>query len=314
MRSVSTRLRLGLLAGSTALTAFVSVGTATAAGGPVSLNGSWAPFSRCPVDAPAMLAADGQNDTALCVSSHSANGSIKLGNSVVPTGASDLQLGVITHPDGSSTLVSPAGGALVADSAQLPGGLLGLMCPSNVPVVSGICKQITDNTLNRVTATIESVNNPSGFTLLAGATTGKPIVTLPVRIHLQNPFLGDKCYIGTSSDPILLRPQNLTAPTPGTEAFDADGTADPDGALGRINLVGANQGDSSYAVPGASGCGLDLLNWAVNLKTALPSPSGRNSVTLNSAATYVATLNDPGSVAPGEGKALSDAWHSAVRP
>lgn len=107
MRSVSTRLRLGLLAGSTALTAFVSVGTATAAGGPVSLNGSWAPFSRCPVDAPAMLAADGQNDTALCVSSHSANGSIKLGNSVVPTGASDLQLGVITHPDGSSTLVSP---------------------------------------------------------------------------------------------------------------------------------------------------------------------------------------------------------------
>ncbi|MEU3654106.1 hypothetical protein AB0E67_14980 [Streptomyces sp. NPDC032161] len=310
MRSGSRRARLGLLASFTALAAFASVGSATAATG---LNGHWAPFTRCPVDAPAMLAADGLNDTAVCVSSHSASGSIKLGSTTVPVGASDLQVGVVTHPGGGSTVVSPAGGALVADSAQIPGGLLGLMCPSDIPVISGICNQITNSTLNRVTATIESVGNPSDFQLLAGVTTGKPIITLPVRIHLQNPFLGDACYIGSASKPILLRPQNLTRPTPGTQQFAGDGTPDPAGVMGRISLIGANQTDTTYAVPGASGCGLGLLDWAVNLKTGLPSASGDNNVVLNNAQTYVATINDPSSAAPDAGKLMSRYWHSAAR-
>ncbi|MCX4553827.1 hypothetical protein OG204_31995 [Streptomyces sp. NBC_01387] len=313
MRSASTRVRVGLLATSTALASFISVGTATAAGAPTELNGSWASFTRCPVDDPTMLAADGQDNTALCVSSHSAGGSIKLGSSVVPTGASDLQLGVVTHANGTSTLVSPAGGALVADPAQLPGGLLGLMCPSGIPVVSSICQQITDSTLNKVTATIQSVNSPSDFQLLAGTTTGKPIVSLPVRIHLENPFLGSNCYIGSASNPIVLRPQNLTRPTAGAEQFAGDGTPDPAGPLGRINLVGADQGDSTYSVPGANGCGAGLLDWAVNLKTGLPSASGNNSVVLNNASTYVATVNDPSAVAPDEGKVLAQYWHSAVK-
>jgi hypothetical protein len=311
MRPVSNRARrLGALGAFTALSTVMAMGTATAQ---TQLNGTWASFTRCPVDNPTMLAADGMTDTALCVSSHSASGVIKLGNTTVPTGASDLQIGVVTHPEGGSTLVSPAGGALIADSATLPGGLLGLMCPSNVPVVSGVCKSITSASLNKVTATIESVNSPSDFQLLAGTTTGVPIVTLPVRIHLQNPLLGDKCYIGSSSNPIVLRPQNVTLPEVGTEAFDANGTPNPDGVMGRINLVGANQGDSTFAVPGASGCGLGLLDWAVNLKTALPAASGKNSLTLNSAATYAATINDPSSVAPNQGKALSQYWHSAAK-
>ncbi|MER5849475.1 hypothetical protein ABT126_21055 [Streptomyces sp. NPDC002012] len=310
MRSGSNRARVGLLASFTALAAFASMGSATAA---TSLNGNWAPFTRCPVDAPAMLAADGATDTAVCVSSHSASGSIKLGNTVVPVGASDLQVGVVTHPGGGATVVSPPGGALVADSAQIPGGLLGLMCPSDIPVITGICNQLTDNTLNRVTATIESVNSPSGFQLLAGTTTGKPIITLPVRIHLENPFLGNSCYIGSASDPVLLRPQNLTRPAISTQQFAGDGTTDATGPMGRISLVGANQTDTTYAVPGASGCGLGLLNWAVNLKTGLPSVSGNNSVVLNNAQTYVATINNPGSVAPDAGKLLSQYWHSAAQ-
>ncbi|WP_392674104.1 hypothetical protein [Streptomyces sp. LN785] len=310
MRSGSNRARAGLLASFTALAAFASVGSATAA---TNLNGNWAPFTRCPVDAPAMLAADGATDTAVCVSSHSASGSIKLGNTVVPVGASDLQVGVVTHPGGGATVVSPPGGALVADSAQIPGGLLGLMCPSDIPVITGICNQLTDVSLNRVTATIESVNDPSDFQLLAGTTTGKPIITLPVRIHLENPLLGDKCYIGSASDPVLLRPQNLTRPVIGTQQFEGDGTTGAAGPMGRIDLVGADQTDTAYTVPGAGGCGLNLLNWAVNLKTGLPSASGNNNVTLDDARTYVATINDPGSVAPDAGKLLSQYWHSAVR-
>ncbi|WP_405900924.1 hypothetical protein OG242_28770 [Streptomyces sp. NBC_00727] len=308
----SNRVRVGLLASFTALAAVASTGSATAA--TTTLNGSWAPFSRCPVDDPAMLAADGATDTAICVSSHSTSGSIKLGNTEVPVGASDLQVGVVNHPGGTSTVISPGDGALIADSAKVPGGLLGLMCPNDIPVVTGICKTLTDVNLNRVTATIESVNAPTGFQLVAGTTTGKPILTLPVRIHLENPLLGDKCYIGSSSNPILLKPQNLTQPAISSEKFAGDGTPDTAGQMNRLNLLGATQTDTTYAVPGTSGCGLlGSLNWAVNLKTGLPSAAGNNNVTLNEAQTYVATMNKPRDQAPNAGKLLAQYWHSAVR-
>ncbi|MFF8745149.1 hypothetical protein [Streptomyces californicus] len=311
MRSVSNRTRVGLLAALTAFGAVLSTGSATAA---TQLNGDWAPFDRCPVDAPAMLAADGINTIATCVSSSSASGSITLGKSHVPTGNTDLQLGVIQRPDGTTSLVAPPEGALTADPAEIPGGLLGLMCPSGIPVVSGICRQLTDNNLNRVTATIEPAGAPRDFNMAAAFSTGEPILTIPVRIHLKNPFLGDKCYIGTTAEPVLLKPENATAPTLSLQRFSADGTPnDDEGEMGRYTFDGADQSDTAFAVPGASGCGAGLLNWAVNLKTGLPSASGKNSVKLNSTTTYFGSPYDPAGLAPNEGRKLSEFWHSAKR-
>lgn len=310
MRSVSNRTRVGLLAGFTAFAAVLSTGSATAAS---QLNGHWAPFNRCPVDAPAMLAADGVTDIATCISSRSASGSIKLGSSVVPTTKTDLQLGVIQHSDGTASLVAPAEGALIADSADIPGGLLGLMCPSGIPLVSSICRQLTDVTLNRVTATIEPAGAPRDFNMAAAFSTGEPILTIPVRIHLKNPLLGDKCYIGSTSNPILLKPQNATQPSLSLQQFAGDGTPSEEGEMGRYTFEGANQDDTGLAVPGASGCGAGLLDWAVNLKTGLPSAAGKNYVKLNNTSTYYASPYDPVSLAPDEGKALSRFWHSAAQ-
>ncbi|MER7201130.1 hypothetical protein [Streptomyces sp. CB01635] len=287
------------------------MGTATAAD--AQLNGSWAPFTRCPVDSAPMLSADGRATTPQCVSSHSDSGSITLGSTKVTTGASDLQLGVVQNSDGTSTLVPPASGSIIADSAAVPGGLIGLMCPSDIPVITDICKQLDDSALNRITATIESVGTPSDFALTAGATTGKPIIAIPVRIRLQNPFLSDHCYIGSASDPIVLRPQNLTQPTFKIERFAADGTPDTAGTMSRIALTGSTQGDSSFAVPGASGCGLlGLIDLAVNAKTGLPSAAGQNSVTLNDTQTYLGGLFAPGTHYPDAGKVLAQNWHTAA--
>ncbi|MFG2717774.1 hypothetical protein ACGFW5_05630 [Streptomyces sp. NPDC048416] len=315
MRPASTRLRTGLLTAGTALTVLGAVGPASAGSAPApQLAGSWGPFTRCPVDDPAMLAADGRADIVQCIASHAAGGTIKLGNTEVVTGASDLQLGVVQHATGAPTLVAPAGGALIADSADIPGGLLGLMCPSDIPVVSGICHSITNATLNRITATVESAGAPSDFNLTAGATTGQPIIAIPVRVRLQNPLLGGSCYIGSAAHPIVLRPQNLTAPKLGIERFDGNGTPHTTGVMNRLGLTGASQTDTTFAVPGASGCGLaGLLDWAVDLKTGLPSASGGNSVVLNDASTYLAGLHAPGTVVPDDGKLLSQYWHSAAR-
>lgn len=230
MRPVSTRLRAGLLASCTALAALATAGPASADAAPATqLAGHWAPFSRCPVDDPAMLAADGRTDIVQCIASHSASGSIKLGSTEVITGASDLQVGVVQHTGGTNSLVAPAGGALIADPADIPGGLLGLMCPSDIPIVSGICRQITNGTLNRVTATVESAGTPTDFNLTAGATSGQPIIAIPIRIHLQNPFLGGSCYIGSAAHPIVLRPQNVTSPPSASSASTATERPTPPG-------------------------------------------------------------------------------------
>lgn len=298
----------------TALGSLAAMGTATAA--TAQLNGEWAPFTRCPVSAPAMLAADGLAQTPQCVVSTSAGGSIKLGNTTVTTGRTDLQMGVVQNSDGTSTVVAPSAGAIIADSATVPGGLLGLMCPSNVPAITAICEQITNSSLNKITATVESVGAPTDFNQTAGIVTGEPIVAIPVRIHLQNPFLGSNCYIGTKSSPIVLRPKNLNYPEFGMTFFKGDGTLADDGDMSRINLTGATQNDSTFAVPGASGCGLGLfglIDAAVNLKTGLPSAAGKNSITLNDTQTSLAGLNAPGTVVPDAGKVLARNWNSAVK-
>ncbi|MDV9192456.1 hypothetical protein R6L23_30345 [Streptomyces sp. SR27] len=313
MPLVSSRTRLATLSALTALGAFVSVGTATAAS-PV-LNGSWAPFDRCPVDAPAMLAADGLDQAPQCVSSSSPSGTIKLGNTTVVTGKTNLQMGVIQNADGTNTVVGPPAGSLIADSATVPGGLLGLMCPSDIPFITDICRQLSDASLNKITATVESVGTPSDFNQIAGVLTDMPIVRIPVRIHLQNPFLGSNCYIGTKTNPIMLYPSNLTSPDFSVERFNGDGSPNEEGDMSRLNMLGSTQTDTTFAVPGASGCGLGLglVNGAVNLKTGLPSAAGKNSITLNNTQTYLTGLYAPGVAEPDAGKLFAQNWHAAVK-
>lgn len=197
----------------------------------------------------------------------------------------------------------------------IPGGLLGLMCPSDIPVVTGVCNSITNISLNKVMATVESAGTPTEFNLTSGLTTGQQIVKLPVRIHLENPLLGSNCYIGSASDPVILRPQNTTAPAVAIQRFDGDGTPNADGGeMLRFALTGNTQGDTTFSVPKATGCGLGgILSWAVNLKTGLPSTSGNNHLTLNNASTYSGALTAPGLVLPNAGKVLSQNWHSAVK-
>jgi hypothetical protein len=301
--------RIAMIGALAAAAALIPAGSASA----VTLKGEWAPFTRCPVDDPAILGTDGSQSVALCLASRSPSGSIKLGNTTATTGNSDLQFGLISS-SGTLSLVSPSGGGIVADPAQVPGGLLGLMCPSNVPLVSAVCRQATNNDLNNVTATVQPAGAPSDFDLAAGLSVGQPILTLPVKIHLQNPLLGSNCFIGSNSNPILLRPKNLTGPTASITRFDGDGTPNSAGVMLTIGLSGASQGDDSFAVPGATGCGtLGLLSPAINLKTGLPSATGNNNLVLNNASTSLGGLNTPGTFAPDAGRQLSTFWHSAVQ-
>jgi hypothetical protein len=308
MGSMSRKARITVLGVLAAVVVLVPTGSASAA----TLDGIWGPFTRCPVDSPTLLAADGVSADPACIASSSPSGSIKLGNSTATTGRTDLQLGaVIADADASFSLVSPAGGGIVADPVAIPGGLLGLMCPSDIPAVSLLCATITDGSANRVTATVVPAGEPSNFNLGAGLTTGVPIVTLPVRIKLANPLLAPGCTIGTDSDPIVLRPENTTTPSITLGLGDLDGTPNEMGAL--VNITGVStQGDDSFAAPGATGCGLaGLVDLAINAKVGLPSPAGNNSLVLNNGASSVIAEANQG---PVTGQQFSDGWHAALRP
>lgn len=304
-------VRRTLLVAATAVVATATALVTPAAAAP-TLAGAWAPLNRCPVDAPAMLAADGVTVAAACLSSSAPSGTFTIGGTTLTTGATDLQLGVLNQ-SGAYSVVAPSGGTVVGDPVDIPGGLLGLMCPSDIPFISDLCQDLVNNPLNRVTATIQSAGTPTDFNLAAGIGVGQPILTLPVKIKLDNPLLGSNCYIGTDSNPILLKPANLTRPSGGIVRFDADGTANPTGEMGYLSISGAAQGDSTFAVPRSSGCGaFGILSGAVDLKQGLPSPAGENNLVLNDSVTNLGGFQTPRNFAPTEGQQLSDRWHAAA--
>jgi len=279
----------------------------------VRLNGDWAPFNRCPVTNTAMLQADGVNETPLCVASSSPSGTIKIGNLAPSTSQSDLQFGLISSSAGF-TIIPPQQDAVQSAPVRQPGGLSGMLCPSTKPPLRALCKTLAhDRNLNKVIATLGSAGAPSDFNLAAGLSKGIPIVTLPVKIHLQNPLLGTRCYIGTNANPIVLHPENATNPVVQSESFDGNGTPDPTGVMFAIFSNGGTQQDTSFSVPAATGCGAGgRFDGPINLKGGLPSPAGQNSLVLTNASAFLTGLSDPAAAAPNAGADLSNFWHSAI--
>jgi DNA-binding beta-propeller fold protein YncE len=257
--------------------------------------GAWASFFRCPVDDPAMLATTGFNPSTgtgtigLCLSANSTHGSISIGNLTTTTGNTNLQVGLVgSNGLGTLTVVPASAGSLVADPVQL-----------TTPV-------------GPVTAVTESAGTPSNFCLFCGIEADQPILTIPIKIQLENPALGPNCTIGSDQNPILLSPQNTdlsNAKTVGAFfSFDANGVPDstpgPDGALLVTGLV---QGDDTFAVPGATGCGPNgSLDGLVDGVAGLPSPSGSNHLVLDDASSGLAFPEN------GEGgQAFANNWHVA---
>jgi hypothetical protein len=268
-----------------------SAGTTTGADQELQAGpGTWAPFFRCPVDDPAMLGTTGEPG---CVASNSTHGSIKIGNlPTLTTGKTNLQIGIV---DFGSTTVSAAGGALVADPVQL-----------STPV-------------GPVTAVTESAGTPSNFNLLAGIETGVPIITVPIKIQLENnPTLGPNCSIGSDQNPIVLNPENTDLSNAkivgsnqiGISIFDANGVPDLGGPVEAINETGAVQGDDTFAVPGATGCGPNgSLDAAVNAVAGLPSPSGSNHLVLDDATNNLVVGFSFVSGITLTSQQFADAWH-----
>jgi hypothetical protein len=108
-------------------------------------------------------------------------------------------------------------------------------------------------------------------------------LSLPVRVKLENVLLGNDCYIGSGTSPVVL---NLTSGSTITK-----GSLHPiEGASGLITtrnegriavITGTSLVDNTFTVPAASGCGPHgILDPLIDTKLGLPAAAGASSAEL----------------------------------
>lgn len=255
-------------------------------------KGPYEVFKNCPASTIAKI-----SEESLCLYGLTTSGKFAIKKTTVPINQTiTLQSGAIPLGEGVYALEPATNGeSLSKTELNVPGGLLDLI---NCEEIKGegffekaeraTCKAIFENKTTGVTATTEIVaneHNPAilnlGHLIFAEGTA----LTLPVRVHLKNPFLGNNCYIGSESNPIELQLTTGTTspPKPNEPITGNTGTFTEESLILTIHentLV-----DNAWSAPSTEGCGELLtikgfLDSLVNTKLGLPSTAGNNTAIL----------------------------------
>jgi hypothetical protein len=268
------------------LTAFA--GTAQAAP-----KGIFSAFAQCPTEIPGI---------ALCQYAQTTGGEFSIGTTKVPINKTiTLQGGAI--PTGkilNEFYLLPAknGESLSKTELNVPGGLLDLVNCEDIKgsglfegIARALCKSIFENGTTGVTATTELVANEKDPAILNQANLffeEETALTLPIRVHLKNPLLGNSCYIGSESHPVLLQLTTGTttppAPNKPIKGFKGKFSEEEEKELSVTNVSENSLVDNSFSAPEAEGCGeffSFIIDPIVNSKVGLPSASGHNTAILN---------------------------------
>jgi hypothetical protein len=254
-----------------------------------ALTGEYAKFSTCPV---------GNLSVEVCLYAESTTGQFTLGKKTVPIVKPVVLKGGAFGPQGIGgelSMVAPTDGQLLSKSPQpVPGGRLGVTAPGWWPkVLWDLFNETFNNGFTGVTATVEVAGSASSVKAnFIDAINGLGTAfKLPVKVKLDNPFLGSSCYIGSNSNPIKL---NLTTGTTSPPPPNTPISGNP-GEFGnfeeKILILKKNKlVDNSFAAPGANGCGGFLFSWLidpfVDSIVGTPSAAGTNTAILEGT-TYV---------------------------
>jgi hypothetical protein len=249
-------LRRALLV-SAALASVAMLGTAPSAGA-ISVQQEYAKFSDCPVEAPGLKQ---------CVYAQTTSGEFVIGSRAVPINKTiTIQGGV---KENGELVPALDGNTLSKTPLKLPGGLLG------IPQLE-IGGEVT------ATAELAGTGFLSASNVIAESGTA---ATLPLKVKLSNPALGEQCYIGSSSEPVLLQLTTGTTSPPGPNkpisGKAGEITLEPSVI---IHIENNSLVDNAFSAPGVNGCGgllSILLDPAIDLDAGLPAASGHNTAILN---------------------------------
>jgi hypothetical protein len=262
-----------------ALAAIVFVPSAAA--GP---TGEYARFSNCPYTNPAVFK---------CLYSKTTGGKVILGNKTVPiVNPAILQGGYSEESEEApAKFYGATNGVTLSKAPQpVPGGLAGLVNCKEITIgwLRSACEAVFENGVTGVNSTLELARPASEIQISQNNLLGrqKTALRLPVKVHLENPFLGSECYVGSSSSPLIW---NLTTgvtapPAPNKPIEGATGKIHfiEEGAI--LELAGNKLVDNAWSAPGASGCGGFLVEYVLdpilNLAVGVPAAAGKNTAIL----------------------------------
>lgn len=249
-------------------------------------TGEFANFGECPLSNPSVNQ---------CIYGQTTSGQFSIGSTEVPiTKAITLQGGLIfVEEPRTETFVdakTPAN-TLSKTPQNVPGGLLKIVAPLGWPeILQVIFNEFISKGITGVNETTELVGTPTlnRLALLFGAGTA---VDLPTRVHLENSFLGNNCYIGSAAHPVNVELTTGTTSPPEPNLPITGNPGEVEGKHGGELIVIKKNSlvNNSFSAPTAEGCGSQILfglftgiiDSAVNSEIGLPSAAGHNTAVLN---------------------------------
>ena len=265
------------------------------------LTGNYTKFAQCPYTNEELLK---------CIYSVTESGEVVLGNKVVPiTKQVVLQGGfgeAIEEKEGAefAKFYAATNGITLSKAPQnVPGGLLGIVPEASSPaLVKALIKFFLENSLTGVNSTLELAKPASEIRVSENDLAGEigTAMQLPVKVHLENPFLGKNCYVGSSSSPITWKlSTGTTSPPAPNKAITGSAGEIEFLEEGRI-LVAKNNKlvDNSWSAPTATGCGgiLSFLVTPIINAQLGTTTAGHNTAilkgTLNVASAFAVAKNN----------------------
>ena len=246
-------------------------------------KGEFAVFADCPLSNAAV---------EVCLYAKTESGKFVIGKETVPLANPTILQGGLkkffTHEE--EFVGAEDGKTLPPVPQKVPGGLAGLVkCNEISNFIERIaCELVFENGLTGVNATTELAAPASSIgtdqiNLLEQQGTA---LSLPVKVHLENPFLGSSCYIGSNAHPIViaLTTGTTSPPLPNTPISGSAGELSANEAGTLLTIKENSLVNNSFAAPGAQGCGglfSFLIDPIVNSRLGLPSAAGKNTAILN---------------------------------
>jgi hypothetical protein len=240
---------------------------------------------------------------AICTYAETTSGEFILGTTKVPINKTIVLQGGGIHtggPNENEYFLVPAkdGNTLSKTALNVPGGLTGLVNCNEIKgngllelLERGSCKAIFENGVTGVTATTELVatsTDPAILDIAALIEERGTALTLPIRVHLKNPLLGEGCYVGSTAHPIQLHLTDGTTAPPAPNKPIKGTLGNPRSVFEKgyesTLITGNSLVDNAFSAPVAEGCGgaaAFLIDPILDAKIGLPSAAGKNTAILS---------------------------------
>jgi hypothetical protein len=228
------------------------------AGAQAELTGEFTRFANCPYT----------NAKAIkCIYSVTESGEVVLGSKKVPIEKPVVLQGAYAEPvevkEGAEfyPFLAATNGVTLSKAAQnVPGGLLGIVPEaSSPPLVKALIKFFFENSFTGVNSTLELAKPATEIRVSENNLAGEigTALQLPVKVHLENPFLGKNCFVGSSAGPITWKLTDGTTkpPAPNKPITGAGGEGE---LLEGAQILKLNKNvlvDNAWSAPKAAGCG-----------------------------------------------------------